>query len=277
MSKRVFAAAALAFLCALPCAGQDDAEGAKDHPMFPRMPGYYIDDYDATDFGGVDLYLEPEKQVEGRFWRITYRVREGEKRFGPFQIARNYTDLAVKRRGKRLTEQLDASGGTSVAQLPVAGRNIWIQLSIADRGEYYELTIVEEASMEQKVAFTAAELARLLNENGSVALHNILFDTGKATLKAESAAALAPIGEMLKVQPAFRREIQGHSDNVGVAAQNLKLSPERAAAVKGYLVQTCGGAADRLTTSGFGDGRPVADNRTDQGRALNRRVELVKQ
>src|SRR4029077_3689166 len=126
MSRRVFAAAAVAFLCALPCAAQDDAEGAKDHPMFSRMPGYYIDDYDANDFGGLDLYLEPEKHVEGRFWQITYRIKEGAKHFGPVQIARNYTDLAVKRGGKRLSEQLDPSGGTSVAQLPIAGKNIWI-------------------------------------------------------------------------------------------------------------------------------------------------------
>jgi OmpA-OmpF porin, OOP family len=276
MSRRVFTAAALAFLCALPCAAQEDAEGAKDHPMFSRMPGYYIDDYDANDFSGVDLYLEPDRHVEGRFWQITYRVKEGQKRAGPFQIARNYTDLAVKRGGQRLSEQLDASGGTSVAQLPVGGKKIWIQLSIADRGDYYELTIVEEAAMEQKVEFTAAELARLLNENGSVALHNILFDTGKATLKAESAAALAPVGELLKSEPQLKLEIQGHTDNVGVAAQNLKLSQDRAAAVKGYLVQTLGVPADRMTTSGFGDSRPVADNKTDHGRAQNRRVELVK-
>jgi outer membrane protein OmpA-like peptidoglycan-associated protein len=276
MSKRVFTAAALAFLCALPCAGQDDAEGAKDHPMFSRMPGYYIDDCDANDFGGLDLSLEPEKHVEGRFWQITYRIKEGEKRFGPLQIARNYTDLAVKRGGKRLSEQLDASGGTSVAQLPAGGKNIWIQLSIADRGDYYELAIVEEAAMEQKVAFTAAELARRLNENGSVALHDILFDTGQATLKPESAAALAPIGELLKTQPQFNLEIQGHTDNVGSGSQNLKLSQERAAAVKGYLVQAFGVSADRMTTSGFGDSRPIADNHTEQGRAQNRRVELVK-
>ncbi|HEY7171528.1 MAG TPA: OmpA family protein [Vicinamibacterales bacterium] len=182
----------------------------------------------------------------------------------------------MKRGGKRLSEQLDASGGTTVAQLPVGGRNIWIQLSIADRGDYYELSIVEEAAMEQKVEFTAAELARLLNDNGSVALHNIMFDTGKATLKAESAAVLAPVGELLKAQPQFKLEIQGHTDNIGIAAQNLKLSQDRAAAVKGYLVQAFGVATDRVTASGFGDTRPIADNKTDQGRAQNRRVELVK-
>src|SRR5206468_8729616 len=110
---------------------------------------------------------------------------------------------------------------------------------------------------------------------GSVALHGILFDTGKATIKPESAATLQTIAEVLKTDAALKLEIQGHTDNVGAPAANMKLSQERAAAVKAHLVQT-GVAADRLTTAGFGDTKPVADNSTDEGRAQNRRVELVK-
>jgi OmpA-OmpF porin, OOP family len=116
----------------------------------------------------------------------------------------------------------------------------------------------------------------LLNENGSVALHNILFDTGKATLKPDSAAALAPVGDLLKNDSSLTLEIQGHTDNVGGAAANLKLSQDRAAAVKAYLVQNGGVGAERLTTTGFGDAKAVGDNKTDEGRAQNRRVELVK-
>ena len=274
--KRLLAAAVLLAAIVPPAAAQDDAEGAKDHPMFSRMPGYYIDEYDANDFGSLDLYLEPEKHVEGRFWQISYRLKEGQKRVGPVQITRNYTDLAVQRGGKRLLEDLDPSGGTSIAQLPIAGKNIWLQVSVSDRGESYELSVIEEASMEQKVEFTAAELARLLDEKGSVTLHNILFDTGKATLKPESTAALAVVGELLKTNATLRLEIQGHTDNVGVPAANLKLSQERAASVKTHLVQTLGVSADRLTSAGFGDTKPIADNRTEDGRAQNRRVELVK-
>jgi len=130
--------------------------------------------------------------------------------------------------------------------------------------------------MEQKVEFTAMELASALNAAGSVALYGILFDTGKATIKPESAKALAPVGELLKSEAGLKLEIQGHTDNVGAPATNLKLSQDRAAAVKAYLVQTFGIAADRLTTSGFGDTKPVGSNTTDDGRAKNRRVELVK-
>lgn len=267
-----------ALFCALaaPAFAQDDAEGAKDHPMFSRLPGYYIANYDAQDFSTFELALDPAKTVEGRYWEIDYEVKEGAKKIGPVQIARNYTDLIVKQGGKKLLEDVDSGGGTTIARLPAGGKNIWLQIAVANSGEMFTLTVLEEAAMEQHVEFTAMELAAALNAKGSVALHNILFDTGKATLKAESAAALAPVGELLKADATLRLEIQGHTDNVGAAAANLKLSQDRAAAVKAHLVQSYAIAADRLTTAGFGDTKPVANNATDDGKAQNRRVELVK-
>jgi outer membrane protein OmpA-like peptidoglycan-associated protein len=255
---------------------QDDAEGSKDHPMFSRMPGYYIEEYDAQDFSTFELDTDPPKTVEGKYWKIEYWVKEGARKAGPVQIARNYTDLVVKRGGKKILDDVDASGGSAAAQMPMNGRNLWLQVQVSNSGEVYTLTVVEEAAMEQKVEFTAAELANALASTGSVALHNILFDTGKATIKPESAAALAPVGELLKSDPSLKLEIQGHTDNVGTAAANLKLSQDRAAAVKTYLVQTFAIQATRLTSTGFGDTKPVAPNTTDEGKAQNRRVELVK-
>ncbi len=255
---------------------QDDVEGSRDHPMFTRMPGYAIVDYDAQDFGSYEFGLEPPKTVEGRYWKIGYGLKEGARKVGPLQIARNHTDLLVRRGGKKLMEDVSSGGGTTVAQLLARTGNIWLQLEISNDGEQFTLIVVEEAGMEQKVEFTSAELASALNTKGSVALHNILFDTGKATLQASSTAALAPVGELLKSDPSLKLEIQGHTDNVGVAAANLKLSQDRAVAVKTYLVQTFAIDAARLTTRGLGDTAPVGDNRTDAGRTQNRRVELVK-
>jgi outer membrane protein OmpA-like peptidoglycan-associated protein len=214
--------------------------------------------------------------VEGRYWQIEYWVKEGSRHFGPVQIARNHTGPILKRGGRTLIDDVDTSGGTTVAQLPVAGKNIWVQLQIANSGDTYMLTVVEEAAMEQKLEFTAMDLAAALDKTGSVALHNILFDTGKATLKPESESALAVVRELLKNDPALKLEIQGHTDNVGQPAANLKLSQDRAAAVKAYLVQNGGVAPGRLTTAGLGDTKPIATNQTDDGRAQNRRVELVK-
>jgi outer membrane protein OmpA-like peptidoglycan-associated protein len=266
---------AAACLFAVPAVAQD-ADGSKDHPMFSRMPGYYIEEYDAQDFATFELETDPARKVEGRYTRISYWLKEGAKKVGPVQIARNYTDLLVKRGGKKLTDDVDAGGGRTVAQLPMNGRNLWLQVSISNSGDVYDLVVVEAAGMEQKVEFTASELAKALNDKGSVALHNILFDTGKATLTPESAAALAPVGELLNSDGSLKLEIQGHTDNVGQAAANLTLSQDRAAAVKSHLVQTFSIPAARLTTAGFGDTKPVADNAAEEGRAQNRRVALVK-
>ena len=273
---RVWLMIAAVCLCAAPARAQQDADGSKDHPMFSRMPGYYIESYDAQNFSSVELDTEPPKKVEGRYWKISYVLKEGARKSGPVQIARNYTDLMVKRGGRKLLDDVDASGGTTVASMPIEGKNIFVRIWVSSAGDSYDLTVVEEAGMEQKVEFTAMELAKALNDTGSVALHNVLFDTGKATLKPESAAALAPVGELLKNDAALKLEIQGHTDNVGQTAANLKLSQDRAAAVKTYLTQTFGIAAARLTTAGFGDTKPVSPNTAEAGRAQNRRVELVK-
>jgi outer membrane protein OmpA-like peptidoglycan-associated protein len=263
-------------LAAGAAAAQDDAEGSKDHPMFSRMPGYAITDYDAQDFAAFDFALDPEKSVEGRYWRIEYGIKDGARKVGPLQIARNHTDPMVRRGGKKLLEDVDAGGGTTVATLANGRSTVWVQLAISNDGEQFTLIVVEEAAMEQKVEFSAAELATALSTTGMVALHDILFETGKATILPASAAALAPVGELLTSDAALKLEIQGHTDNVGGPAANLQLSRDRAAAVKTYLVQTFALDANRLRTKGLGDTVPVADNRTDAGRAQNRRVELVK-
>jgi len=270
---------AVAFLAA-PLHGQEkpqDVEGSKDHPMVSRFPGYVITDYEEQDFGAYEFPLpDGSQRVEGRYWKIRYEIPEGGKKAGPIQIARNYLNTFTARGGVKIYEDVDTGGGTVTARMAAGGKNIWMEVFITNDGLFYTLTIVEEAGMEQKVEFTAMELSKVLNEKGSVALHGILFDTGKATIKPESASALKPIGELLKNDPALKLEIQGHTDNVGAKAANLKLSQDRAAAVREYLVKNFGVASERLTTTGFGDSQAVADNGTEQGRAQNRRVELVK-
>lgn len=132
------------------------------------------------------------------------------------------------------------------------------------------------AAPQQKPEFTAVALALALQEKGTVALHEVEFDDGKATIKVESARTLASIGELLQSDPMLKVEIQVHTDNAGTPAVNLRLSRNRATVVKTYLVDRLGITPERLTTSGFGDTRPVASNATEEGRARNRRVELVK-
>jgi len=275
----LLAITAAAFLAApAPGLAQQDEEGCKDHPMLSRFPGYYISSCEAQDFSTHEFTVseDSEKKVEGRYWKISYWLKDGAKSASPVQLSRNYANALASRGGARVFEAIDTSGGTATMRCPAQGTNVWVEVSVSNSGEAYALTIVEEAGMEQKVEFTAMELASALREKGSVALHGILFDTGKATIKPESAVILGSVGELLKADAALRLEIRGHTDNIGAKAANQRLSEDRAAAVKAYLVTTHAIAADRLTTAGFGDTKPVADNATERGRAQNRRVELVR-
>lgn len=104
-------------------------------------------------------------------------------------------------------------------------------------------------------------------------LENVYFDSGKATLKATSNKALNDLAEVLKLKSTMEVEIEGHTDNVGNEEANLKLSQERADAVKKYITGK-GIAAGRITAKGYGQSVPVADNASEQGRQKNRRTSL---
>ncbi|HEY8399616.1 MAG TPA: OmpA family protein [Cytophagaceae bacterium] len=108
----------------------------------------------------------------------------------------------------------------------------------------------------------------------SVKLNNILFETGKATLKKESYPELDKVVKFLNTHPSIKIRIEGHTDNVGKAATNLKLSEDRAAAVAVYIISQ-GIAADRIRSHGYGMEKPIASNTTTAGRELNRRVEFT--
>lgn len=113
-----------------------------------------------------------------------------------------------------------------------------------------------------------------MGEGGTVQLLKpIEFETGRATIKAVSFPILDEVMDLLKSRPSMRIGIYGHTDSKGLPANNLKLSKDRAAAVRNYI-QGKGIAASRLESEGFGQTKPVADNKTDEGRAKNRRVEF---
>ena len=107
-------------------------------------------------------------------------------------------------------------------------------------------------------------------------LPGVYFDTGSATLLAASDTALKTVATILKANPAWVLTVEGHTDNVGKAAYNLDLSKRRAAAVQAALQAKHGIAAKQLSAAGFGSERAVQSNETLEGRAANRRVELVR-
>jgi len=109
--------------------------------------------------------------------------------------------------------------------------------------------------------------------NANIVLNNIFFDVNKFELKTESQAELDLLVQLLLDNPTVKIEIGGHTDNIGKPADNLALSNNRAKAVVNYLVSK-NIPAQRLTAKGYGETRPVADNKTEAGRAINRRTEL---
>jgi outer membrane protein OmpA-like peptidoglycan-associated protein len=129
-------------------------------------------------------------------------------------------------------------------------------------------------------AFRYAEggktLQEQLDETGRIVTHGILFDSGSSKIKAESCKTLADIGQLLTGTPALRLSIEGHTDADGAADANMTLSQARASSVKTYLMETLKIDGARLETKGWGETKPIDKNDTAEGKANNRRVELVK-
>jgi outer membrane protein OmpA-like peptidoglycan-associated protein len=122
----------------------------------------------------------------------------------------------------------------------------------------------------------ANQLGRDLNDRGRTNVYGILFEIDKADIKPESQPHLAAIADLLKKNPGLRLDVVGHTDNQDGASDNLKLSDMRAFSVVGELSLRYNIDRARLNPFGQGLGRPVASNTDEAGRALNRRVELVR-
>src|SRR5262245_13974977 len=274
-------ATATCLMAANASAGEDVA-GAKDHPLLTRYPDSFITEYtknyDATEFSVGPRGAEPKKQtVEGDTTTIRYFYENAEKQPSPLQLIRNYQNAVKQIGGAVVYERLpkEGDGGETTLQVTTGGKDVWIKVLPDIFGaptQSYQLVITEVASMAQVVS--ANELLRELNKNGYVALY-INFDTGKADLKQDGVATVQEIATLLKSHPTLRLSVEGHTDNVGDAAANKKLSEARAKSVTSAIVAS-GIDAARLSASGFGQEKPVADNRNEEGRARNRRVELVK-
>jgi outer membrane protein OmpA-like peptidoglycan-associated protein len=274
----------LLLFCLLPlhqaAAGSDpnDKEGSKDPAMFSRMPGFYIYNYQELEFSRFEFPVKQgaSQTIEGRHYYVDYYANEGVKLPGALQITRNYANAAKAIGGKVLFEYDD--GGTLYLTLKVVknGAEVWAQIAGAGNG-MYKINIIERQAMNQDVVASAESLAGSIDETGKAAVYGIYFDTAKSDVKPESESAITEIVKLLKVNTKLKLYVVGHTDNVGGFDYNVKLSQARAAAVVADLVKKRGVLASRLTPFGAGPTAPVASNKNEDGRAKNRRVELVAQ
>ena len=150
-------------------------------------------------------------------------------------------------------------------------------MEVTAYGPKPNLVIVEKQAMQQDVVANADAFSNDIRATGHAAVYGIYFDTGKSVIKPESEQALTEVAKLLEQDPALKVHVVGHTDNVGGDDSNMKLSLERANAVVQSLVTKHGIAAARLKAGGVGPLAPMASNDTEEGRAKNRRVELVKQ
>lgn len=260
-----------------------DADGTADHPALARFPGFHIDSAKRNDFNEVMFGTkgddgEPRGETKaGKFWFFDYCLNENARQPSATELLRNY-ESAFKQAGGNLVSRSPRSGAPedAVFRMPLPkGGERWVQLHIDNEGERYQLSIVDVGAMAQKVEFSADEMADAIRKTGHVTLTGVLFDTGQASIKTESMPLLNELLALLHNDRSLRLAVAGHTDSVGSARTNLDLSRRRAEAVVAFLLKG-GIAPQRLKADGKGDTVPVADNRTEDGRARNRRVELVK-
>lgn len=283
-----------------------DIAGARDYPGVGRFAGSVITGYQAKDFDAVKLQAAPFKdgkpadarRLEGRVTRIAYRTEPGPS---ILEVSRNFENQLAKAGfdvlvacdtdecgGIPFTEQIDA---LNIPAMWIDGFNyryyaghkkdgnattyVSVVTSQNNDNVYSQIVAVVVGAMDNKMV-DAAAMAKGLGEKGHIALYGIFFDTDKATIKPESAPTLAEMAKLMNGQPKLNVFIVGHTDSQGSYDHNMTLSRQRAEAVAAALAGSYKVARSRMRTAGLGYLAPVGSNASDEGRALNRRVELVE-
>jgi OOP family OmpA-OmpF porin len=288
-------------------AAAGDVPGSKDYAGIGRFKGSVITGYEVKDFDASKLQAAAfkdgkatdERKPEGRVTRIAYKTGAGPS---ILEVARNF-EMQLEKAGftTLLSCTTDDCGGIPFTEaldvLPIpqmwvdgfdyrywagrkageGGAETYASVLVSKNNDeiYGQLVVTEVGAVENKM-IDAAAMAKGLGQAGHIALYGIYFDTDKAVIKPESAPTLAEIAKLMAAQPKLHVFIVGHTDNQGTYDYNMDLSRRRAAAVAAALAKSYGVAGSRMQTAGVGFLAPVASNATEEGRALNRRVELVQ-
>lgn len=261
-----------------------DVESSRDYPGFPRLPSFIISDYDEDNPSSFDFpvgrplptdaaHIETV-HVKGHRYIIRYeRASESVSRNSVFQTQQYYEKLAVAA-GFGLVKSGAVGDVTETFRQRKGDRETWVYLEPGMSVNV--LTIVESGNpvtLPPSTAVADDPLYLGLSKEGHVVLP-LTFLPGKPDVDAEMQPLLDRVMRILKAHPSMQLIIEGHTDSAGDAQENQLLSARRAQAVRAVLIAD-GIDKDRLTAAGFGGTKPVADNGTPDGRAKNRRIELV--
>ncbi len=271
---RLICVAVLLLLAPASMHAQQDAAGSKDYPLFSRWPGYYFDSYSHKKFDAYTYELKDKKEtVEGEFYNLNYCNKRGVEAASELEVIRNYENAIRKASG---TVLYTSGKSYTVGKILKEGKEIWVRAHPWNGGSCIELNIVERQAMEQTIQSNAASWFTDISTTGHAAVYGVYFDTDKAEIKPESEPALEEMAKLLKTNATLNVFIVGHTDNTGTFEHNMKLSLDRASSVVNALIGKHGVAAARLRPMGVASLTPVSSNKTEEGRAKNRRVELVE-
>lgn len=290
---------------------QNDVSGSKDHPAISRFKGSWIRYYEFDKFNQYNLRITSIKKgeentarnlpLEGAVTRIVYQC---PKTVSAFEVYKSY-ESALKTQGFETifsceTANCGAAFGSSYPndnaphirsysqdQRYFAGKRkesdstelyVAVYSVFTQDGPVVRLDVIEIKRMEEGQVFvSAAKINSDMAQIGKSVINQILFESGNANILPESSSAIQEIATYLKNNPFVKIYIVGHTDNVGTLDFNLNLSQQRADAVVQELVKKHGIDSNRLFGKGVGFLCPIASNESDKGKALNRRVELIKQ
>ncbi len=236
---------------------------AEDHNSFPE----------EVDFSGAETYIElvQDLMVERKPDLSAYVTLDLQDTEGnPLPKDANYV---VSMNGKVLSDAdyLKKAGAKLELKLPL---DSLYAFEVSAEGYLPASDSVDASGLTERTEISQVIKLPKIEVGKTVRLNNIFFETGKASLLPESYAELNKVVDILRMSGTINIEIGGHTDNVGNARFNKKLSKERAEAVRNYLVGH-GIGADRVTSKGYGFDSPIASNDDEEGRALNRRVEFM--
>jgi outer membrane protein OmpA-like peptidoglycan-associated protein len=257
---------------ALAQAPPQDAKGCKDSAILSRLDGCYIRACTLNDYNVHSMPIDKANKVqnvEGAYEKIAFRCAAGTSSIQTYRNAEN----ALKAKGYQILFVNNYGDGSRFTFTARQGAQ-WITF-YSDRLDYQIITVKEKQLEQQMQANTAAGWGEQINQTGRATIYGINFDTGKATIRPDSEPVLKELLDLLQKQPDWSLMVAGHTDNFGTDAVNVPLSHQRAEAVVTWL-SAKGVDRWRLVPGGFGSRKPLADNGTEEGRAKNRRVDLVK-
>lgn len=246
-----------------------------DYPLLGHMPNYVAGAPEKRNFDQLDFAVDDgaggsnSVTVQGAKYTVSYMIADGAQPNSNLDILENYR-TALQQMDAQI---LFADDNNLDARLQHDGKSIWIKVYSEDTEIH--LDAIEEKAFAATIQPASADaLKAALDKDGHVALY-VNFDFNKASLRPDAKPVIAQVVALLQANPDLKLDVSGNTDNIGTHDYNVKLSGERAASVVAALVQA-GIAADRLHADGNGPDKPIADNTSAEGRARNRRVELVK-